>query len=93
MAEAAPVTPDSPLHPHQRYPEKQEADEIGDHEGAATVLSGLHGKAQEVAEADGVPGHGQNQADSCTPAFAGVSFERQTLSSHRFSNLCIAGPL
>ena len=68
-----PVAPDPPLDPHQRNAEEHERDEVGDHEGAATVGRGLPRKAQKVAEADGVPRHRQDQADAAPPCLVRVA--------------------
>ncbi len=70
MAVGAAVAADAPLDPHHRDPQQQERDEVGDHEGAAAVLGGLHREAQEVAEADRVAGHRQDQSDARSPALA-----------------------
>ena len=61
----------APLDPHQRDADEEEGDEVGDHEGPAAVLDRLPREAEEVAEADGVARHGQDQADAGAPGFAG----------------------
>ena len=71
---------DRPLDPHERDPEQQEGDEVRDHEGAAAVLRGLHREAKEVAESDGVPGHGQDQPDPGRPTFLRMCVSAQGTS-------------
>ena len=68
MAELAAVTADRPLDPEQRDAHQDERDEIRDEEGAAAVLGGLSGEAEEVAETDGVARHRQHEPDARAPA-------------------------
>ena len=60
---------DGPFHPAEGNAQQQECCEIGNHEGAAAVLGGKTGKAQEVAEADSAAGHGQHGSDVGGPEF------------------------
>ena len=70
MAPEAAVPPHAPLDPHERNAHEEERDEVRDHERAAAVLDRLPGEAKEVAEADGVAGHGEDQPDARAPLLA-----------------------
>ncbi len=72
LAVAPAVAPDAPLDPHQRDAEQQEGGEVRDHERAAAVGGGLPGEAEEVAEPDGVAGHGEDEPDAAPPGFSGL---------------------
>ncbi len=61
VSEPSAVAADGPLHPQERDADQDERDEVRKQEGAAAVLRGLRGKAEEIAEADGVSGHRQDE--------------------------------
>jgi hypothetical protein len=65
---------DRPFDPHHGNAQEQEGDEIGDHEGPAAVGRGLDRETKEVAQADGVAGHGQDEADARAPLLAAPRF-------------------
>ena len=69
LAIAAAEPAHRPLAPGDRDAEEQEADDIGDHEGAAAVVDGLPGKAEEIAQPDGGAGHRQHDAELRAPVF------------------------
>jgi hypothetical protein len=70
VAEAPAEAPHGPLDPHEGQAQQEQGDEVRDHERAAAVLRRLDGEPQEVAQADGASGHGQDDADAAAPAFA-----------------------
>jgi hypothetical protein len=59
----AAVASHRPLGPADRDAEQEERAEVGDHEGAATVLGRLAGETEEVAQSDGGAGHGEDHAE------------------------------
>ncbi len=61
------VAADRPLHPQERQPHEQESDQVRHQERPAAVLGRLGGEAQEVPQAHGVAGDGQDQPDPRAP--------------------------
>src|SRR5690606_4754907 len=62
----------APLNPDERKAEQQECYEVGDHEAATAIRSGLRRESQEVAKAYGISCHGENEAHPAAPCFVRV---------------------
>lgn len=49
--------------------DKNEADDVGNHEGSSAVCHRLSGKSNEISEADRSTRHGEDESSSGFPAF------------------------
>ncbi len=80
MLKAAAKPPDGPLNPHQRQPQQQKRNKIGNHERPAAVIRGNARKPKEIAQTDGAARHGQNH-----PQFASPMFTTHTIASYQYN--------
>ena len=68
------------LHERHGQTDKEEADEVGDEEGRATPLEAEVGESPEVAEADTVADHGEDERHATQPTrslFLGLRIVRE----------------
>ena len=70
-AALAPEAAHGPFRPGDRQADEQQGNEVGNEKGSAVVLGGEAGEAEEVAEADGAAGDGEDDTEGGAPA---VSF-------------------
>lgn len=67
VTELTTVPSDGPFHPEQGQTHQQEGNQVRDEERATSVLDRLGRKTEKVAEADGIAGHGEHEADTRAP--------------------------
>jgi hypothetical protein len=68
------LTPEAahgPFRPGDRQADEQQGNKVGNEKGSAVIFGGKAGEAEEVAEADGAAGDGEDDTEGGAPA---VSF-------------------